>query len=312
MQNINLDFDNIKRSFIEQLKTDDVFVDYNHEGHNFNILINLLARYMQYTGMYNAVTLNELNANNCLTEESLYKHAYNKGIVPIKRRSSRIKTIGYVTTLIPEYTQYATNKNGSVVVTKCTVLETLPTKYKVSLEIVSGTVTNFTGSTIISNDIDISTIKLDGLSNPFDYIDYPDVTITALPTGYKLYHPSLTSFTGKYVSTNGLNDFTIDSINFNFEQLDTVKYSSGGYISITFDQLKRIVVNQESPAFKAPSTPNDVKSIINRLYPDVTVTNIVFDNGLKITFSGISDELKRVIIDDIKPYLFNGLNVYAS
>ena len=98
-QYVNLDFDQIKTSIKDYLRSNTNFTDYDFEGSNLSIIIDALA-YNTYTTAYNT----NMAANECFLDsetlrENVVSLARNIGYVPRSRRSARAKVSFFVSGL---------------------------------------------------------------------------------------------------------------------------------------------------------------------------------------------------------------------
>ncbi len=85
----NLDFDQIKTSIKDYLRTNSNFTDYDFEGSNFSILINTLA-YNTYLNSYNTNMIsNEVFIDTATLRENVVSLARNIGYVPRSIVASR-------------------------------------------------------------------------------------------------------------------------------------------------------------------------------------------------------------------------------
>ena len=90
-QYVNLDFDQIKTSIRDYLRSNTNFTDYDFEGSNLSIIIDALA-YNTYTTAYNTnMAANECFLDSATLRENVVALARNIGYVPRSRRSSRAK-----------------------------------------------------------------------------------------------------------------------------------------------------------------------------------------------------------------------------
>ena len=90
-QYVNLDFDQIKTSIKDYLKSNTNFTDYDFEGSNLSIIIDALA-YNTYITSYNTnMAANECFLDSSTLRENVVALARNIGYVPSSRRSSRAK-----------------------------------------------------------------------------------------------------------------------------------------------------------------------------------------------------------------------------
>ena len=90
-QYVNLDFDQIKTSIKDYLRSNTNFTDYDFEGSNLSIIIDALA-YNTYTTAYNTnMAANECFLDSSTLRENVVALARNIGYVPRSRRSSRAR-----------------------------------------------------------------------------------------------------------------------------------------------------------------------------------------------------------------------------
>ena len=98
-QYVNLDFDQIKTSIKDYLRSNTNFTDYDFEGSNLSIIIDALA-YNTYTTAYNTnMAANECFLDSATLRENVVSLARNIGYVPRSRRSSRAKVSFFVSGL---------------------------------------------------------------------------------------------------------------------------------------------------------------------------------------------------------------------
>ena len=85
----NLDFDQIKTTLIDYLRSNSDFTDYDFEGSNLSTIIDVLA-YNTYNTSYNANMLsNEVFIDSATLRENVVALARNIGYVPRSKKSSR-------------------------------------------------------------------------------------------------------------------------------------------------------------------------------------------------------------------------------
>ena len=90
-QYVNLDFDQIKTSIKDYLKSNTNFTDYDFEGSNLSVIIDALA-YNTYITSYNTnMASNECFLDSSTLRENVVALARNIGYVPRSRRSSRAR-----------------------------------------------------------------------------------------------------------------------------------------------------------------------------------------------------------------------------
>ena len=85
----DLDFDQIKTSIKDYLRSNSTFTDYDYEGSNLSTIIDTLA-YNTYITSYNANMLsNEVFIDSATLRENVVSLARNIGYTPRSKRSSR-------------------------------------------------------------------------------------------------------------------------------------------------------------------------------------------------------------------------------
>jgi len=113
----NLDFDQIKITIIDYLKSNSDFTDYDFEGSNLSTIIDVLA-YNTYINSYNAnMVSNECFIDSATLRENVVALARNIGYTPRSRKSSRTKINFFVdlTSNIGNTPASVTLKKGPVV-----------------------------------------------------------------------------------------------------------------------------------------------------------------------------------------------------
>ena len=94
----NLDFDQIKTSIKDYLRSNSNFTDYDFEGSNLSSLIDVLA-YNTYITSYNAnMVTNEVFIDSATLRENVVSLARNVGYVPNSRKAARAKISFFVDT----------------------------------------------------------------------------------------------------------------------------------------------------------------------------------------------------------------------
>ena len=84
----NLDFDQIKQSITDYLRSNSNFTDYDFEGSNLSTIVDALA-YNTYITSYNAnMVSNEVFIDSATLRENVVSLARNIGYVPRSRKSS--------------------------------------------------------------------------------------------------------------------------------------------------------------------------------------------------------------------------------
>lgn len=85
----DLDFDLIKASLKEFLKSQDQFTDYDFDGSGLNILLDVLAYNTHYNAMYTNLAVNEMFLDSASKRDSVISIANNYGYIPISRTAAK-------------------------------------------------------------------------------------------------------------------------------------------------------------------------------------------------------------------------------
>jgi hypothetical protein len=87
----NLDFNDLRTQIKDYLRANTDFSDFDFEGSNFSILIDVLA-YNSYITAYNTnMQANEAFLDSATLRENVISHARNIGYVPRSKRASKAK-----------------------------------------------------------------------------------------------------------------------------------------------------------------------------------------------------------------------------
>ena len=115
----NLDFDQIKESIKDYLRTNSNFTDYDFEGSNLSTIIDTLA-YSTYITSYNAnMVSNEVFIDSATLRENLVSLARNIGYVPRSRKSS-VANVSFVVSASGTTAVALTLKAGAVLTSRST------------------------------------------------------------------------------------------------------------------------------------------------------------------------------------------------
>jgi hypothetical protein len=85
---INLDFDTLKSSFVNYLKQQSQFQDYNFDGSALNVLLDILSYNTYKNAFYTNMIFAESFLDSAQLKESLYSHAKELNYLPRSARSS--------------------------------------------------------------------------------------------------------------------------------------------------------------------------------------------------------------------------------
>lgn len=88
---VDLDFDNLRNSFKNYLRTQDQFKDYDFDGSNFAVLLDLLAYNTTKNAFYTNMAISEGFLDSAQLRNSLYSHAKELNYVPRSKRSAKAR-----------------------------------------------------------------------------------------------------------------------------------------------------------------------------------------------------------------------------
>ena len=122
----SLDFDTLKQNFKTFLASQSVFKDYNFEGSNINVLLDVMAYNSYLNSFYLNMVASEMFLDSAQKYDSMVSHAKELNYIPSSNKSSAadisfsLETIGMSGSLtIPKETKFVgTNSNGSFTFTK--------------------------------------------------------------------------------------------------------------------------------------------------------------------------------------------------
>lgn len=86
---VDLDFDNLKNSFKSYLKSQDTFKDYDFEGSNFAVLLEVLARNTFHNAFYTNMAISEGFLDSAQLRNSLMSHAKELNYLPRSKKSAK-------------------------------------------------------------------------------------------------------------------------------------------------------------------------------------------------------------------------------
>jgi len=117
----SLDFDTLKQNFKTFLASQSVFKDYNFEGSNINVLLDVMAYNSYLNSFYLNMVASEMFLDSAQKYDSMVSHAKELNYIPSSNKSSAadisfsLETIGMSGSLtIPKETKFVgTNSNGS-------------------------------------------------------------------------------------------------------------------------------------------------------------------------------------------------------
>lgn len=116
-----LDFESIKTQFKDYLRNQTQFKDYNFEGSNMSVFLDVLAYNTFQNNFYANMAINEMFLDSAVLKNSVMSHAKELNYLPRSRRSARAvvnvtitdDSIEGQTVTIPAYSQFSTTFQGT-------------------------------------------------------------------------------------------------------------------------------------------------------------------------------------------------------
>ena len=221
----NLDFDQIKTSIKDYLRSNSNFTDYDFEGSNLSVIIDVLA-YNTYITSYNANMIsNEVFIDSATLRENVVSLARNIGYVPKSRTSSRANISFFVD--ISEYT----TKPETITLNKGIVCSTIAFgNENYTFSILDDKTVQVIDNIASFDNIDVyegNYITTNFIINSFDpnqrfilpnsLIDSSSIQITVKPS-------QLSDISRKYRQTNNLFDINSESPIFFIQEIEDERY----------------------------------------------------------------------------------------
>lgn len=115
-----LDFESIKTQFKNYLKSQTQFKDYNFEGSNMSVFLDVLAYNTYQNNFYTNMAVNEMFLDSAVLKNSVMSHAKELNYLPRSRRSARAlvdveivdPSVKDQTITIPAYSDFTTSFQG--------------------------------------------------------------------------------------------------------------------------------------------------------------------------------------------------------
>ena len=116
-----LDFESIKAQFKSYLRNQTQFKDYNFEGSNMSVFLDVLAYNTFQNNFYANMAINEMFLDSAVLKNSVMSHAKELNYLPRSRKSARAvvnvtiidSSIAGQTVTIPAYSQFTTTFQGT-------------------------------------------------------------------------------------------------------------------------------------------------------------------------------------------------------
>jgi hypothetical protein len=220
-----LDFDNIKDSLKDYLRSQEEFDGFDFEGSAMNILLDVLAYNTHYNSFYLNMIANEMFMDSAALRQSVVSHAKLLGYTPRSTTSATAtvnvaitKSISDATTILtlPRFTQFTSQSvDGQsfvfVSVDEKTVSNT-------------GTLFNFTGVTIKEGNPASFVFTVDNLSNPKQIFELPDASIDTSTLLVTIQKSSTEISQRTYVLADDATEVTTNSEVYYLEEGDAGRY----------------------------------------------------------------------------------------
>ena len=115
-----LDFESNKEQFKEYLRSQTQFKDYNFEGSNMSVLLDVLAYNTFQNSFYTNMAINEMFLDSAVLKNSVVSHAKELNYLPRSRRSAKAvvkvtisnTNLSQQTITLPAYTAFTSNYQG--------------------------------------------------------------------------------------------------------------------------------------------------------------------------------------------------------
>ena len=115
-----LDFDGIKSQLRSYLETQTQFKDYNFDGSNMSVMLDVLAFNSYQNNFYTNMALNEMFLDSAVLKNSIVSHAKELNYIPRSRKSAKATlyvaiqdpTRESATITIPKYSQFKVSHQG--------------------------------------------------------------------------------------------------------------------------------------------------------------------------------------------------------
>ncbi len=115
-----LDFEAVKSQFKEYLQSQTQFKDYNFDGSNMSVLLDVLSYNTFQNNFYSNMAINEMFLDSAVLRNSVVSHAKELNYLPRSRRSAKaVVTVTFTDTTatgqsitIPQYSPFTTIHNG--------------------------------------------------------------------------------------------------------------------------------------------------------------------------------------------------------
>ena len=275
----SLDFDQIKKSLREVLKTNANFTDYDFEGSNLSSIIDILA-YNTYITSYNAnMVANEVFIDSATLRENVVALAKNIGYTPKSRKASRCSV------------------NFSV---DTSSISSNPPSITLKAGPVGSTANQFGSDSYVFNILEDTTVSVANSRADFENIEIIEGTSITQSFTYSARNPNQ-----RFILTNpGIDTDTI---------MVQVKPSEGSSIKIKYDASSSLIDPKTDNVVNANSTIYFLQEVEDERY------EVIFGDGIfgKALEDGNVIEITYLVCagpdaNRISNFDFSGKLVYVS
>ena len=222
----NLDFDQIKVSIREYLRSNSNFTDYDFEGSNLSVLIDTLA-YNTYISSYNAnMVSNEVFIDGATLRENVVSLARNIGYIPRSRTASRANISFFVdTTALSTNPLTLTLKKGTVATTSSSFGNqsfSFIIPEDITVPVVEG-IAFFDGIDIYEGTFLTTNFTVDS-NDPNQKFILENANIDTSMISVKVRNTEMNSVSRKFILSNSLFDITADSKVFFIQEIEDQRY----------------------------------------------------------------------------------------
>lgn len=292
----NLDFDQIKSSIKEYLRSNSNFTDYDFEGSNLSVLIDTLA-YNTYISSYNAnMVSNEVFIDGATLRENVVSLARNIGYVPRSKTAARANISFFVdTTGLTTKPITLTLKKGVVSTSTGSFggdSYRFIIPFDITVPVVNGiaffeNVDTYEGTFLTSN----FTVDANNPNQKF-ILDNADIDTSLIQVSVRNTEASTTS--RKFILSNSLFDVTADSKVFFIQEIEDQRYElifgdgifgqkleSSNYIEISYISTSGLSGNGISNfVFNGRIIDNEARVVASGI--SLITTNIASQSGKEI------------------------------
>ena len=223
----SLDFDDIKTSLKDFLKSQNTLKDYNYEGSALSVLLDVLSYNTQYNAYYLNMVANEMFLDTALKRSSVVSHAKllnytpKSAVAPTATINLVMNNVNDTTLTLPKNTKFLSEAIDGINYTFVTT-----TTQTVETDLISRTAT-FNNVLLKQGDVVTTRYTVDSTSNPKYIFELPDPEIDISTLTVTVQESSTNNYTYIYnLSETNLNltptsqvFFIQEGLNENYEMM---------------------------------------------------------------------------------------------